>query len=59
MSANDCYQLGVQLFKTGDYEHASQWLIEALSQINGTEPKIQIEIMEKLTLSYYNQGRYR
>lgn len=58
MSASDCYQLGVQLYKTGDYELASQWLSQALTQLNGTDPKMGILFMEKLTLTYYNLGTW-
>lgn len=57
MTANDCHQLGLQLFKARDYNHASQWLSEALIQLNGTEAKQQMAIMEKLSVSYYMQSK--
>lgn len=37
MSADDCYQLGVQLHKNENYHYAIMWLNEALSQMkNGS-----------------------
>lgn len=58
MTPNDCYQLGVQLYKAKDNEHAAQWLKEALTQLNGTDVRFQIQILEKLSQSYYGESTY-
>lgn len=56
MTANDCYHLGLQLYKTKDYVHTAQWLEEAIIQLNGTDEKFQIQIMEKLSSAYYHKS---
>lgn len=60
MTADDCYQLGVQLHKNENYQYAIMWLHEALHRINDSEvidENLEESINGYLALSYVESGR--
>lgn len=58
MSANDCFELGVQFYKLKDSFHALYWLREAERILNNTNDKSvsKVDVLEYMSLSSYIAG---
>lgn len=62
MSADDCYQLGRQLYVENEFQYAAMWLYEALNRIEiDAENNInystnKLKILQYLALSYFSHG---
>lgn len=60
MSADDCYQLGVQLHKNENYHYAIMWLNEALSKLkNGSlvSETLEENINGYLAMAHVESGK--
>lgn len=58
--ADDCFELGRQLYKKEDFHHAISWLKEALKRLHESQEvnnrTAQWEILEYLSHSLYMEG---
>lgn len=59
MTADDCYQLGVQMHKNENYQYAIMWLQEALHRIHSSEvieEHLEENVNGYLAMSYIESG---
>ncbi|XP_055380990.1 prolyl 4-hydroxylase subunit alpha-1-like [Condylostylus longicornis] len=68
LSSDDCFELGRQAYKNGDYHHTILWMQEALDKIendkefaytnieNQTVKTLKVKILEYLSFSVYKKG---
>lgn len=61
LTANDCFELGRQMYNNGDYYHTNIWMEEALRQLAAEEEKTvpKEDILEYLAFSAYMTGNIR
>lgn len=59
MSAEDCYELGLQAFLNQNYKYSTQWLKESLDRLTGDADSrwLRFDILGYLALSYYEEGK--
>lgn len=60
MSAEDCYELGVQAFLDQNFKYSTQWFKESLNRLTDDDDSrwLRFDILGYLSLSYYKEGMH-